>query len=69
VLEVDEGPVRPQPLAQRLAADDIARLLEQGDEYAERLFLERDAEAALAELSIADLQLERGEPDDARDRG
>ena len=69
MLEIDEGPVRPEPLAQLLAADDIARLLEQGDQNAERLLLERDAEAALAKLSIADIQLERAEPDNARDRG
>ena len=66
VLEIDECPLRPEALAQLLAADDLARPLEQGSQNAERLLLERDAEAALAELSRSEIDLEGAEPDDVR---
>ena len=58
--------MRPEPSAELLAADDIAGPLEQRHQDAERLLLKRDAEAALAELAVRQIQLEGAEPDDAR---
>jgi hypothetical protein len=63
VLEIDEGSMRPEPLTEFLPPDELARPLEQRQQNAQRLFLQRNAESALAELAAGDLQLERAESD------
>ena len=61
VLEVDEGAVRPQPLAQLLARDDVAGALEHQPEDLERLLLQADAGRARPQLAQPHVELERAE--------
>ena len=48
VLEIDEGPRRPQALAQLVARHDIARTIEHHHENFERLILQPDADSSLS---------------------
>ena len=66
VLEVDEGAVRPEPAAQLLAPTTSPGRSSSADQNPQRLLLQRDAEAALAQLAVAQVQLEGAEPDDVR---
>ena len=54
---------RPEPPAERAARHDVARPLEQRRQDAERLILQRHAQAALPELAAPEAQLEDAEPD------
>jgi hypothetical protein len=45
VVEVDEGIVGPQALAELLTSDELARMLEQHREHLQRLLLQADARA------------------------
>ena len=51
VLEVDERAVRPEALAQLLARDQIPGPIQQLDQHFERLFLQADEHARLAQLA------------------
>jgi len=61
VLEVDKGAVRPELLAQLLAGDHEARLLKQALQDFERLALETDPDAVLAQLPCSRIELEASE--------
>ncbi len=61
VLEVDERAFRPQALPQLVARQDLARLLEQHDQHLERLILQPQADAVLAQLARAHVELESSE--------
>ena len=58
VFEIDEGALGPKAAAQLVAPDDIALRLNQRREDAERLFLETNADAALAQLARSEVHLE-----------
>src|SRR5207237_5578111 len=51
VVEINEGAIRPQPLAELLAGDNFAGALEQSKQQLERAFLKHDAAAQLAQLT------------------
>jgi hypothetical protein len=57
MLEVDERICRPQPIPERLASDELARLLEQRLEDLDRLVGNFETARPLAELSRADVEL------------
>ena len=63
VLEIDERAARPQPATELVPRDDITRPLEQSREDFERLILQRDSDAALAQLSRPHVHLEGAEPE------
>ena len=58
VLEVHERAVRPQTLSKLLARQHLARLLEQHDQHLERLILQPQACAVLAQLACVEVELE-----------
>ena len=66
VLEIDERPRRPQTLAQLFARHHFAGPLEHHRENFERLILQPDADAALAQLARAQIDLEGPESLDVR---
>ena len=68
VLEIDEGPRGPQTLAQLLPRHDVAGPLEHDRENLERLILQPDADAALAQLARAQIDFECSESPDVDDR-
>ena len=53
VLEVDECAVGPQPIAQLVARQQLARMLEHQRQHGERLVLQPEPHAVLAQLSRA----------------
>ena len=61
VVEVDEGARRPEPLPQLVARHHLSRPLQEDLQHPERLLLELDAPAVLAQLARARVQLERSE--------
>jgi hypothetical protein len=65
VLEIHERTLRPELRAQFFSTHDLPRSTEQRDQNPQRLFLQRDAVPALAQLAGAHVQLERAEPDSA----
>jgi hypothetical protein len=66
VLVIHERPVRPQARAELVARHYISRALQQGSQHTQRLFLKRQANARLAELSRLEIDLERTKPHNAR---
>ena len=58
VLEINEGFVRPEALLQLLARNDPAGALHHGLEHLERLLLQPNLYAALAQLATDKIQLE-----------
>jgi len=66
VLEVDEGVVGPEPLAQFLARHDAPRASEQCLQNRERLFREVGADAILPDLPAVRIQLDRTDRDASR---
>ena len=68
MLEIDRGPVRPQPLADVLAGDDVAGLLEHQRQQLKGLLLQADGIAAAAHFAQAHVDLDTAELHDrARD--
>jgi hypothetical protein len=65
LLEVDKGLRRPEPFLQLLARDQLPRTLEEHGEDVQRLVLEAEPNARLAQLPRPLIQLEDAEPDDA----
>src|SRR5579884_3405628 len=61
VVEIDEGIGGPEAVAEVFAGDDIARALEQDNQYLERLFLELDFAAIAKEFARADIGFEDSE--------
>ena len=61
VLEVDERTVRPEAAPQLVARQHLARLLQQHDEHLERLILQPQADAVLAQLARPHVELESSE--------
>ena len=61
VLEVDRGAVRPQPLADVLAGDDVARAIEHQREELERLLLQPHGVGAAPHLAQAHVDLDAAE--------
>ena len=61
VLEVDRRPVRPQPLPDVLAGDDVAGPIEHQRQQLERLLLQADGIAAAAHLAQAHVDLDAAE--------
>ena len=51
MFEVDEGAIRPEPLSEFLARDEIARPLQQRRQDLEGLFLQMDLSARLPQLA------------------
>ena len=62
-------PLGQSRAAEIFAADDLARPLEQRRQDPERLILQRDPDAALAQLSRPQVHLEGAEPDDLSGAG
>jgi hypothetical protein len=69
VLEVHKCVGRPKLLAQLLARDDLARLLQQHGQNSKGLFLNFDLEPVLVQLSGAKVSFEDPEVDNMRDQG
>ena len=65
-LEVHIGVGRPKPLAQLVARDQLAGVLEQEGQNLQRLVREVSAPAALPKLTRPQVQLEDSESDDVR---
>ena len=65
VLEVDERAVRPQPLPELVAGQHLAGPLEQHGQQLERLVLQAEAHAVLAQLARAEIELESSESESA----
>ena len=65
VLEIDERPVRPQPVAELVAGEHVRGTLEQHGQNFEWLVLQPDADAVLAQLTRADVELESAEAERA----
>src|SRR5208282_6191579 len=63
VLEVHKCVGRPKLLAQLLARDDLARLLQQHGQNSKGLFLDLDLKPVLAELSGVKVSFENPEVD------
>jgi hypothetical protein len=68
VLEIDERARGPEPLAQLLARDEIARPLQQQRQDVKGLSRKAEAHARLPELTGAEIQLEDAELNDAKTR-
>ena len=58
VLEVDEGIVRPETTAKLFAGNCRARVFEKGDKDLERLGLQLDRQAVLAEHTLRQVDFE-----------
>ena len=58
MLEIDEGSIGPQALAELVTSDHVAGALEHHTENLERLLLEPDAATVLAQLARTNVQLE-----------
>ena len=58
-LEVDVGVGRPQPLAEFLAAHDLARASDEREEHPKRLLLEPHLHAVLPSSAAAQVEFER----------
>lgn len=56
--------MRPEPPSEILAPDHDAGTFEQGGQDAQRLLLQREADAALPQLADPDVHLEGAEPED-----
>jgi hypothetical protein len=64
VLEIDERPVGPQPIAQFVARDDRAGTVEQQLQDLERLLLQPDARISFPQLARRLVQCDPdGDPD------
>ena len=63
VFEIDERAVRPEPVAQLIARQELARMLEHQREQREGLILEAKPHAVLAQLACAGVDLEAPEPE------
>ena len=61
VLEINEGPLGPQPIAQLLPRDDVAGPLEHDRQNLERLILQPYPNTALAQLARAQIDFEDSE--------
>src|SRR5262249_7439746 len=61
VIKIDEGVSGPEFCAQFFASDDLAGTFEQRGEKSERLILETDALAVVAQFSCLQIQLKRSE--------
>jgi hypothetical protein len=66
VLEVDECPGRPQPLAKLFARHHVAWPFEHHRKYFERLILKPDADSALPQLARAQVDFEGRKSPDVR---
>src|SRR5262245_37349095 len=66
VLEVDERAGRPETLAKLLACHNLARTVEHHRENLERLILQSNPDAALAQFTRAGIDLEVSELDHDR---
>ena len=63
MLEVDKRVVGPQPLAERVAGDDLTGLFEQHREQLQGLLLKVESHARFPQLAGAQIELEDAEPD------
>ena len=61
VLEVDEGAVWPETVAQFVSSDEVSRALEQRAQDFERLTLKLEARRADSQLAGAQVELERSD--------
>src|SRR5262249_2602172 len=61
VVEVDKCPVGPELLAELFAGQHFSRSLEQHHQHVERLSLQPEPDAVLAQLAGADVDLESAE--------
>src|SRR5579872_3297280 len=68
VVELDHGIIRPQRLADLVAEHHVTGMLEHHEKNAERLLVQPDLDALLAQFGRANIELEGAEPDDARSR-
>ena len=66
LVEVDEGVAAPDLAAQLFAGHDVAGAAHEEGEDLEGLLLELDEQAALAQLAVAQVDLEDSEADDRR---
>ena len=64
MVEIDECVGGPQRLAQLLASDEIALVLEEQEQQLKRLFLQRDLGAVFTHFSRARIRLVRAETHD-----
>ena len=68
VLEIHEGALGPQAPAQIFPGHDVTRPFEQGGEDLQRLLLQGQADAPLAQLTPAEVHLEGAKSDDLSER-
>jgi hypothetical protein len=64
LVEVDEGVAAPDLAAQLFPRDDVSRPSDEEREHLERLLLKLDQHAALAQLAVAEIDLEDPEAQD-----
>jgi len=62
VLEIDICPMRPEAPAELLAAHHLARTLQQGRQYPQRLILQPHSKSLLAKLAGPEVDFEGAEP-------
>jgi hypothetical protein len=65
VVELDDGVVGPQHLAQLFAGHQLARPVQQHDQDSERLLVEANLDPVLAQLGGLNVEFERAEAEDA----
>ena len=58
VLEIDEGALWPETMAELVAGDDVARALEHETKNLERLILKAHSSRTLAQLTRTAIELE-----------
>jgi hypothetical protein len=68
MFKVNKSVAGPKPAAQLLPRDDLTRPLEQHRKNLERLFLEPNPRATLAQFSGAEVSLENPEANEPRRR-
>ena len=62
LVEICEGPIRPEPLTKSVPSDELPGAFEQGSEDLERLFGQTNLHPALAKLAGFEIQLEGFKP-------
>ena len=69
MIEIDESAIRPEPMTQFFARDELTGPLQQQRQHLESLFLEGDPYAGFPQLARPAIQFKDAKPDKARRQG
>jgi hypothetical protein len=69
VVEIDKCIAGPEPAAQFVPCDNLARVLEKDGEDLERLFWELESKAVLAQFASLEVHFKYTEMENPRDSG